>query len=145
MNVLNDHNCFGKKEALLRYNQFIDQVQQRTGLQSRDKAVRITRATLGTLGERVYRSTLDDLAAQLPDKLKKLIKARAHPEMTPQDVERYSLGEFYNRVNARADLGTLETSEEAKAVISVLRDAVTAGEWADLRAELPEEYDQLLS
>ncbi len=129
----------------MRYDEFIDQVQQRTGLESRDKAVQITRATLGTLGERIYRSTLDGIAAQLPDKLKEIIRARTHPEMTPQDVDRYSLNEFYNRVNARADLGTLETSKEAKAVISVLRDAVAAGEWADLRADLPEEYDQLLS
>ena len=128
----------------MRYDEFIDQIQQRTRLESRDKVLQITRATLETLGERVYRSTLDDLAAQLPDKLKEIIRARTHPEMTPQDVDRYSLDEFYNRVNARADLGTFETAEETKAVIAIFRKAVTAGEGAELRAELPEEFDQLL-
>lgn len=40
----------------MHYQEFLDRVQQRTGLGSRDAAVQVTAATLETLGERLSKT-----------------------------------------------------------------------------------------
>lgn len=56
----------------------------------------------------------------------------------------FALEEFYNRVTARAGAGYPAAVEQAKAVMATLREAIPAGEWQDLRQELPDEYEELL-
>ncbi len=60
----------------MEYDEFIDRVQERLNLDSRDDAIRITEVTLATLGERLDRLERDQTAAQLPNELKAfLLKA----------------------------------------------------------------------
>jgi uncharacterized protein (DUF2267 family) len=47
----------------MQYEEFIQRVQERADLGSREEAVRATEAVLGTLGERLYRTERDDVAA----------------------------------------------------------------------------------
>lgn len=129
---------------MVQYDEFLDRVQKRAGLASRDEAVRATQATLETLGERVYRSARDDVAAQLPKGLKEHLSRRAAPQMTPQDVDRFMPDEFYHRISARAGVGYPAAVVQARAVMATLREAISAGEWQDLREELPPEYEELL-
>jgi uncharacterized protein (DUF2267 family) len=129
----------------MRHNEFVDLVQQRANLENRTDAERITEVTLATLGERIYRSARDDVAAQLPAGLKEYLQQRARPEVTPEHVDRFSLEEFYSRVSARAGVGYPDAVELARAVFQTLREAISAGEWQDLQEELPAEYDELLS
>jgi len=129
----------------MRYEEFLKRVQTQAKLGSQDEAVKLIHATLETLGERIYRSQRDGLAAQLPDELKSPLRARTEPENTRQEVERFALEEFYNRVSARTGLAYARTVTGVKTVMDVLREATASGEWDDLRARLPDEYDKILS
>jgi uncharacterized protein (DUF2267 family) len=126
----------------MRYDEFISRVQERAGL-ARDEAVRSTEATLATLGERLYRTERENLAAQLPDELKEDLFKEVDSEVTRRDVDRFSLEEFYIRVSARAEIGYPDAVKRAQAVIAVLREAVSAGEIEDVLSKLPDEYGEL--
>jgi uncharacterized protein (DUF2267 family) len=127
----------------MRYHEFINRVQERTDLGSRDEAARATEATLATLGERLYRTERENLAAQLPDELKEDLFKRVDSEVIRRDVDRFSLEEFYIRVSARAEVGYPDAVKRAQAVIAVLQEAVSAGEIEDVLSKLPDEYGEL--
>lgn len=128
----------------MQYDEFVDRVQEQTALPSRGATERIIEATLETLGERLYRTQRENLAAMLPDELKEYIK-QAEPQATRMDVNRFPLDNFYLRVAGRAEINRTEAAEQAHAVMMVLREAVTLAKWDDLRSNLPEEYDALLT
>jgi uncharacterized protein (DUF2267 family) len=124
----------------MQYDEFIDQVQETAGFTTRDESERVTQAVLETLGERVDRKVWNGVAAQLPDALKEYLRARV------ERTDRYSLEEFYNRVGARAGLKYKEASERTQQVFSVLRRAISEGEWKNLMMSLPhEEYGELFA
>ncbi len=127
----------------MQYDEFIHRVQENAGLATQAEAVQLTKAVLGTLGERLYRTERDDLAAQLPKGLKEFLFAEQDPENIRQEVRRFSLEEFYNRVSARAEIGRPDAVKQAQAVMAVLQEAVSAGEVADVMAELPDEFGEL--
>ncbi len=129
----------------MQFNEFIDRVQERADLTSRSAAERITQATLGTLGERLYRTQRDNLAAMLPDELKAFLASEADPQATRSDVDRFSLDNFYLRVAGRAEINRIKAVEQAQAVMAVLRDAITSSKWQDVQSSLPDEYGALFS
>ena len=106
----------------MRYHEFIERVQA-TGELDQDEAVRATRATLATLGERIYRTERDNLAAQLPDDLKAYLHEQVGSRATQRDVEHFSLQEFYNRVGARSDVTYKHAVKRAKAVTPEVLEA----------------------
>jgi uncharacterized protein (DUF2267 family) len=59
-------------------------------------------------------------------------------------VERFPLTEFYQRVSSRADLSYPQAKSRAQVVMAVLKEAVSAGEWQDLEAGLPAEFNEIL-
>ncbi len=121
----------------MQFDEFIGQVQHRARLAATDEAIRTTRATLQTLAERLYGGEADDLAAQLPQEIGRYL----------QEVEsrgnRFSLDEFFRRVSEREGVDLPIAVHHARAVISVLSEAVTPGELQDVRAQLPSEFDPL--
>jgi uncharacterized protein (DUF2267 family) len=122
----------------MQFDEFIDRVQERAGLHSREDAEAITRAVLETLGERLDRKVRNGVLAQLPGELKELVLMRA------QESDEYNVEEFFNRVGARADLTYQDATERTRQVLSVLREAISDGEIQDIRESLPDEYDALL-
>jgi uncharacterized protein (DUF2267 family) len=127
----------------MQYDEFIHRVQEYADLATQEEAVQLTKAVLATLGERLYRTERDDLAAQLPKGLKEFLFVEQDPEHFRQEVRRFSLEEFYNRVSARTEVGRPDAINQTKAVMAVLQEAVSAGELADIMAELPNEFDAL--
>lgn len=127
----------------MEYVEFISRVQKYGGLKNLDEAVRLTEAVLETLGERLYRTESLDLGAQLPKELKKFIFEKQPPEQNRDEVKRFSLEEFFNRVRARAKIGYPDAIKQSKVVIAVLQEAVSAGELEDAIEELPEEFNKL--
>ena len=120
----------------MQYDDFIDRVQQRADLSSRQEAVHAVRATLETLGERLSRVETRQLATQLPREL----RAYFHPK---HESQVFPVDEFFNRVSARANVRRAQAVDQARAVIEVLREAVSAGEIEDVRIELAPDYDVL--
>jgi uncharacterized protein (DUF2267 family) len=122
----------------MKHDEFIGQVQARARLSSRGDAERATRATLETLAERLAGGEPKDLGAQLPREIGRYL-------MTPEaeKSERLSLDEFFNRVSEREGVDLPIAIHHARAVISVVNDAVSAGEINDVRSQLGVEYNPL--
>ena len=123
----------------MQFSDFIDQVRERTGLDTSEDAERLARAVLETLGERLDRKVRNGVEAQLPDELKDVLLARA------QNTDQFTLEEFYNRVGARADLTYQDATEHTRQVLAVLQDAIAEGEKKQILESLPPDYGQLFS
>jgi uncharacterized protein (DUF2267 family) len=118
------------------HNTFVYEVIQRAGVPGRSEAERLTYAVLTTLGERLISQERDRLAAQLPGDLKPFL---VH-QPPGQD---YPLKQFYELVSQRADMASEQIVEQTRAVVSVLRDAVSTGEIQDVLDTLPPEFAEL--
>jgi uncharacterized protein (DUF2267 family) len=119
-------------------DQFIGLVQSRARLPSIGEALRAISATFQVLGQRLYGGEAGDLAAQLPSELGHyLLEGQAHGS------ESFDLDEFFQRVSVLEGSDLPDAIFHARAVISVLQEAVSRGEIDDVRAQLPEEYDPL--
>ncbi len=122
----------------MKYHDFIGQVQHRARLSSEEEAVRATRATLSTLGERLGGGEASDVAAQLPQEIAIFLK----PE--DEEADRFDVNEFFGRVERREQVDRPDAVFHSRCVIHVLSDAVSGGEFEDIRAQLPEDYKPLL-
>jgi uncharacterized protein (DUF2267 family) len=121
----------------MQYAAFIDRVQERAGCESQEEAVRATHATLETLGERLSTRETRQLAAELPTELRAyLLQRSAHQQL-------FTLEEFFHRVSAREGVRWHQAVAHARAVIAVVGEAVSAGEFEDVRTELAPDYDAL--
>ena len=120
----------------MQYDEFVGEVKNRARLPSRGDTVRAIQATLGTLAERIAQGEADDLAAQLPPELSVFLE-------DADTTERFSVDDFFLRVAAKESADVPDAAHHARAVMAVLREAVTAGELDDIRGQLPDNYDPL--
>ena len=126
----------------MQYQEFLQRVQKQ--ISATEPATQTQRATelaitatLQTLSERLTGGEATDLAAQLPEELKAPLQRSA------EEAERFSLEEFYERVAEREGVDLETARNDASAVMSVLRVAVTPGQLDDLMAQLPSEFNVL--
>jgi uncharacterized protein (DUF2267 family) len=120
----------------MKSHEFIAAVKRAADLSSSEDAERAAVATLQTLGERLAGGEPFDLASQLPAEL-----AEALPVIGPGET--FGLEEFYRRVAVREGTDRETARRHARAVMSVLRQAISSGEWDDILAQLPKEYNEL--
>jgi len=124
------------------HDAFIGEVQHRAQLSSRGEAQEATRATLSTLAERIQDGQAENLAAQLPEPLEGPLSGAGRTESFGPD-------EFVGRVAERdasvgdGDEAVADAAHHARVVFDVVDDAVTEGQFEDVRAGLPEEYGTL--
>ena len=129
---------YAREVERVQYEEFIDRVRQRAELGSFSESERAARATLTTLGEYLSGGEGLDLAAQLPQGLAE--RLRRQP---PDRAMLFSLNDFLQEVGEREGVNTDEASAHARAVVSVLQEAVSEGEMADVRRQFPSEFDTL--
>jgi uncharacterized protein (DUF2267 family) len=123
----------------VKYDEFIKAVQDRGHMDSREEAEKATRATLEALAERLAGGEPHDLASQLPPELAQYLRYEGEETSNP-----FSLDEFFERVNqSDEDVDLPKAAYHARVVMGVLQDAVTGGEIAHVRSQLPEEYNPL--
>lgn len=128
----------------MQYVEFIEQVKSEAALASQKEAEKATQATLETLGERISKTEREDLASELPPKLRgMLFQKEHHGRFRKEQIDRFSLEEFYKRVSARMDVGYHDAASRTRAVIKALQMAVSSGELKNILYALPEEYDEL--
>ncbi len=120
----------------MKYDEFVGQVQHRAQLGSSGDAVGAIRATLQTLGERLFGGEAADLAAQLPREIGVYLELGGKKET-------FSIDEFFRRVTEREGVDRPDAVYHARVVMEVIGEAVTKGEMDDVRAQLPDEYDPL--
>ena len=120
----------------MNYGEFIGQVQYRAELGSRGEAVRATRATLQTLGDRLQPDEADDLASVLPMEINRFLT-------TADSGQSFGYDKFVERVAERTEADKPETGFYARVVMNVLDDAIPPGEREDVESQLPGEFGDL--
>jgi uncharacterized protein (DUF2267 family) len=124
----------------MKYDEFIKHVQTTAQLNSREEAERATRATLETVRERIVGDEAKDLAAQLPKELGEYLRGREG-----ENGDHFPFTEFIERVSAKEGVEPTAAIIHARAVFSVLEDAVSPGELEDVRVNFSDDYSELFS
>jgi uncharacterized protein (DUF2267 family) len=117
-------------------NLWLDEIA--TGLETdRQGAYRVLRAYLHALRDRLTVDETAQLAAQLPELIRGIFYENWNPSQTP--VRYHGMAEFLDRVAGDAGLtGDTSASYAVALVAGVLARHVSAGELADVSAQLPE-------
>ncbi len=124
----------------MKFEEFTNTVQTVADMSSREEAEKAIRAALETLSERMVGNEASELAAQLPAEISQSLRGREG-----ETGERFSLEEFYQRVSQREGVDAPTAAMHAKAVFATINSAVTAGEYEDMKSNLPEEYKELFA
>ena len=123
----------------MEYSEFLGQVQNRLELDSQQAAQQVTRVTLETLGARLGPGEAEDLGAQLPEEIGRYL---AHSD----EAESFDWETFLDRIVEGEGLSADERADaayHAKVVVALVAEAVSIGEFDDVVAQLPEEFDDL--
>ncbi len=118
------------------YNGFISTVRERAHVPD-DEAQRAACATLLTLSERLTGGEAEDIANLVPQELRRCVVERPTPE-------RFHVDEFLRRVAERTGISESSAEVDARAVLAALWSTVGPREFAEMRAELPKDFDPLL-
>ncbi|MGW0289328.1 DUF2267 domain-containing protein [Streptomyces tuirus] len=122
----------------MEYDTFLAKTAERAGV-SPDAAEALTRATLEVLADRISGGEAQDLAEPLPEPLKSWLR-------TDEEIAKgYGAHSFVRRVADRAEVPRELAEAGIRAVLATLREAVGDQEFRDATAQLPGEYDILLS
>lgn len=124
----------------MKYDEFIKHVQTVAQLNSREEAERATKATLETIKERIVGNEGKDLASQLPKEIGQYLRGREG-----EDGQHFPIEEFLKRVSEKEGVDKTTAANHARAVVSVLQDAVSPGEFADVRANFSDDYAELFA
>jgi uncharacterized protein (DUF2267 family) len=125
-------------------HEFISEVQQRIRVESAEDAKNTVRATLQTLADHLAGNAPAKLAAQLPEEIGAFITE--HKSDPNAAGEGFGVEEFVRRTAERSGLQDAATAESrAVAVLAVMREAISEGEFAKMRGTLPDEYDALFA
>jgi uncharacterized protein (DUF2267 family) len=121
----------------VQFEEFVHEVADRAGM-SRDEAESLVRATLRTLAERLSGGEAEDLRAQLPRQLQ--------AELIPpqEEAQGFDVEEFAQRVAARSGTDEAVAGAGVVAVLSVIRDAVSPGEFDDVLSQLGRDFAELV-
>jgi uncharacterized protein (DUF2267 family) len=115
------------------HERFISTVQQMARI-SWDEAQRATEATLTTLAERLSAGGARDIAAQLPEELRRYLE-------TDTDADGFSPTEFIRRVAEREGVDDLDAAElHVRAVFDALQRFVDERELQQMESELSKDY-----
>lgn len=121
----------------MQHDEFIGQVQARARLASRGDAERATRVVLETLRQRLAGGQPGNLGAELPPEI------ALHLNGEPGDAKDLSLDDFFAIVSREIGVDPPQGIHQARAVISVLSDAVSDAQIENARQQLPEDWAPL--
>lgn len=124
----------------MQEHEIVSAVKQTSGLESDDHAKDATQATLRVLGQRLAGGEPGDVASQLPAGVAEALPATGKGET-------FGVEEFYRRVADQEGRGCTQDGarEHARAVVATLKAGISDGEFADLEAQLPDDYGDLLA
>jgi uncharacterized protein (DUF2267 family) len=132
----------GPRVDAVAADKFVRRVAERAALDE-GRAWRASEAVLETLAERIAAGEVQDMLAHLPVELHPAL--RRGSEANGGKATRMSADEFVSRIAEREQVGLSEARDHARAVLMTLREAVPEGEFVDLVAQLPRQYDELIS
>lgn len=118
------------------YDDFTGEIINRLELGSRAEGVRVVRAVLTALAERIQRGEATDLAGALPMEIDYYV-------LNVEHGQGFGWDEFLDKVGRRANVDRADAAYYSRTVLDVVRQAVPEGEFEDLRSNLPGEFDRL--
>ncbi|WP_165985474.1 DUF2267 domain-containing protein [Streptomyces sp. YIM 98790] len=128
----------------MQHDQFIGEVQNKAGLDSRGAAERATRASLETLSERIPAGLADNIAAQLPHEIGEHMRRVATAPDVPYTGMRMTTQEFFDRVASRSGAKGPAAVYQARCVMEVVGEATQGGLMTKVREALPDELCNVL-
>ena len=120
----------------MKHDEFIARVRDLAEVQTDEEAEQAIRATLETLRERLAGNEPNNLADQLPPEI-------AGPLRGEGGRDNFSLAEFYRQVAEKEGVEEPEAVRHARAVATVVEEAVTPGGMDHVREQLNPEYSEL--
>ena len=129
-------NTVHNPAAIMNYKSFMGQVQHRLEMDELGPAVRATRATLTTLGERIDKGEATDLASPLPMEVDRYL-AEA------ESGQRFSFDEFLDRVAEREGVDRSAANYHAKQIVALVGEIVPPGNIEKARNQLPDDFEPL--
>jgi len=120
----------------MNFDEFTGEVQHRLELPGTGEAVRATRATLLTLGQRLPEGQAADLAASLPMEVKWYMTGAVH-----EHGQRFDWQEFLDRVSEIENADPTDAAYHARVVVDLVREQVPESDFQQLRDSLPESED----
>ena len=120
----------------MKYDEFVGNVQHRCRVGTPGEAVKATRATLEVLAQRLFSEEKNHLASQLPGEI-------AYYLEQVKENSKFDLDAFFQKVSEKEGEDLPVAVHHARSVMSVVKDAVTPGQWENLIEELPEEFAPL--
>jgi uncharacterized protein (DUF2267 family) len=126
------------QDETMQIIEFVSIVKERGEMDSSQKAMDAIQSTLLTLSERMFGYEAQNLAQQLPEEVRMFL--RLSEERQP-----FSLQEFYRRVALREAVDMDKAVFHAQAVMAAVEDAVPEEEVNNLRAQFPDEYDEIFA
>ncbi|NUB90781.1 DUF2267 domain-containing protein [Haloterrigena sp. SYSU A121-1] len=124
----------------MQENEFYSLVQEAGHLESMDRAQAASEAVLATLGETLTGGEAEDVAAQLPDELARILEDADH------DGAGYDRGAFVDRVGEHlrdTDVEPDDAEQFAEAVTDAVAAALTDGEIQNLKSQLDDDLHPL--
>lgn len=123
----------------MQYNDILERVQTLAQV-DRPGALKALEATLKTLAERILGNEASHLAAQLPDEIGTYLKGHKG-----ENGQHFDLNTFYQRVAQKEGVDGPTAAAHARAVFVVLQEAVTPGEFSDVKVNLSDDYQELFT
>jgi uncharacterized protein (DUF2267 family) len=127
----------------MQYHDFLAQVERRAELTtSSGEAKTAIQATLETFCDHLAGNAPAKLAAQLPEEIAEIITA--YKNDPDAEGEGFGVEEFVRRVAEKIGLEDKEQARnQATAVLAVVQEAISPGEWEKLSGTFPAEYKTL--
>ncbi len=116
---------------------FLRRVQDKLNLADMAEAETATRSVLAALSDRISDDEAKDLASQLPHEFNQFIRRRTGP------LQKMDTDTFVHRIQGDLDIDSYgHATNVAMGVFSVIKEAVSAGEWEDVASQLPSELEE---
>ncbi len=120
----------------MEHKEFVQTVAERANL-SREAAADLTRVTMETLGDRLSAGEARHLAAELPDFLRESFPVKDRSRQ-------FGLHDFVLRVGKRTGLTVREATDGVRAVLTTLRETVSADGFGQVMSQLPAEFQEMV-
>jgi uncharacterized protein (DUF2267 family) len=125
----------------MQYEQLITQIQDQTGMTSRDDADEAIRATLEAIGAGIPTDLADELAAQLPDEIARCLQPPAL--VAAGATNRMDKREFIHNVAERCHLDDAQAAQIIPTVFTTLDRATGGMVSTEIRDALPPDIRSL--
>lgn len=132
------------KAFIMNYDEFVQRVQERANLETREETERLIEITMVALAEPLSREETNRLGSQLPGELKRILAAnREEPIPAKRTMRSFDVEEFHNRVKGRLSVSYQQGVTLSYAVTSVITEAVTEPIIDGILQDLPDGYAPL--